>query len=513
MTLAVRIALGFLLLLLVMVGLAVYHLTVIGQLREEIRSSTHGGNRTRGLIVAIGNDLDRLANATEKAWELAPLEEASGAGSYDELKAKTVLSIDAKLWELLDAVEEQPETLAAVRLVIGRWEVYKSRVDLWLLRHPAGLPLESSPILSRLEEIKEGLGAVETEAGQAIDRKVEDARRRNDEAVLIAKLAASVGLVVAILAAVVVGQSIIRPLRRLTRGTRALAGGDLAFRVQPAGTSELRDLAEDFNAMAERLSQLDQLKKDLVSNVSHDLKAPLASMQETTRLLLEGLAGPLTPKQERLLGMNLRCAERLSRMISDLLDLSRLEAEPSLEGFEEVDLTALVRTAIDELENLVRERGLNVLLSLPTEGFVVAGQAPSLLQVLENLCSNAVKFTPPGGAIGINLRDLATLNQDGFRKLPARVRSLLTLGVLSGCLLEVWDSGPGVPDEHKQRIFERFHRVDPERKGSQGTGLGLAITRTIVERHRGFVWVENRPGGGSSFRVVLWRQAPESLEG
>jgi signal transduction histidine kinase len=239
--------------------------------------------------------------------------------------------------------------------------------------------------------------------------------------------------------------------------------------------------------MAARLGDLDRLKQDFVAGVSHDLRAPLASIEETTRLLLEELAGPLEPRQRRMLELNLQATERLSAMIADLLDQRRLESAAIEYDVERQDARKLVEATLAETDRLAREKDQVVEADLPERPVEVEGDRSLLLQAVRNLVTNAIKFTPEGGRLGIRL-----LPETG-----------------GGLLAEVWDTGPGIPAELRERIFERFYRGDPERRGRQGTGLGLAIARTIVEGHGGEIWVERGANGGSRFFLRLPEAPPD----
>jgi two-component system sensor histidine kinase GlrK len=309
----------------------------------------------------------------------------------------------------------------------------------------------------------------------------------------------------AALLSIAVARSVVVPIRRITRGTRELARGNFAFRVPAVGAPEMRGLAEHFNLMSERLGELDRLKQDFVSNVSHDLKAPLASMQETTRLLLDEVPGPVNARQKRLLGLNLECGERLTAMISNVLDLARLEAGGVRYRFEVCDLDRVVREAMREVASLMEKKRLDATLEVADAGpLVISADETLLRRAFSNLLSNAVKFTPEGGRLGVRIYPLRT-SAEVARRMGADGGGARDHRPVVVC--EFWDTGPGIPDAHKERVFERFHRVDETRRGDQSTGIGLAITRNIVDGHGGWIWVEDEPDGGA--RMVLLLESSE----
>lgn len=517
MRLTYRIAAGFLVLLAVLIGPAVYHLTVIHRLQGHVtdlaRPTVELAQATQRLEEALG-ELDRLTRKLQPySVEGDPTEALRAVKEWRQVIEKEI----EEIWQLA-ASEDQRQP---VREFLELWEGYRRRAEP-LERRLTALALGASQGAAQTEgglpgaaqltvlrddiiAISQQLPKIEAVFEEAIEGRVTEIEAESERAELVAQIAALLALAGALTASVLVSASIVRPLGRLARGTRELAGGKFSFRVEPSGGPELKALAEDFNAMAERLSVLDQLKKDLVSDVSHDLKAPLASMQETTRLLLERLPGPLTEKQQRLLEMNLRCGNRLSKMIADLLDLSRLENRSEQLPRRPEDLRQLVATALDELESTFLERAVQVCRDLPPEPLFVDCHAPSILQLLQNLVSNGVKYSPAGGSLGVRLSDLSLPKGSWWRRPPELVKRPLPEDLREGILLEVWDSGPGVPDPHKEEIFDRFHRLNGEHRLSQGAGLGLAIAREVTSRHGGLIWVEDHPGGGSSFRVVLPR--------
>ncbi|MGB5892044.1 MAG: HAMP domain-containing sensor histidine kinase, partial [Thermoanaerobaculia bacterium] len=249
-------------------------------------------------------------------------------------------------------------------------------------------------------------------------------------------------------------RSIREPLRRLSAGTKAIGTGDFIYHLDAPGNDEFSHLARSFNQMVHRLSELDRLKRDFVSQVSHELKTPLVAMQETNSLLLDELPGNLNDKQRRLLHLNQQSARRLSAMISKLLDLARLEVGAVGYDFRSHDLAQLVRKAVAELQ--IRERGPapRVEVLAPTEPILVRCDADRLFQVVDNLVENAVKYSPTDSTVSLHIG--AVVRGKSPRERPA-----------TRAVVEVRDSGPGVPDEDKERIFEKFYQINP---GPQGNG-------------------------------------------
>lgn len=228
-----------------------------------------------------------------------------------------------------------------------------------------------------------------------------------------------------------------------------------------------------------RFRLLDQLKSDLVATVSHELKTPLTGIRLAVHLLLEEAAGPLSPKQTELLLDARDNAERLLARINNLLDLTRLEQRGKLLDLHPESPATLLGTAADGIRPRAEDKGVDVVVDVPSDLPHVAADAQRLGNALDNLLINALTYTPRGGRIILS---------------AAQTGNSVTLTVA--------DTGVGIPPEHLPRVFDKFFRVPGQSKGS-GTGLGLAIVREIVTAHGGTVHCDSRPGEGSVFRLTL----------
>lgn len=497
MSLAARIAVACLSLVLLMALLSAYQLHMIQRLQtanEELGQIRYTAAR---LTLEVQRRVEELEELTAKYFLLRDL---AYAQALDRLRAE----VDGRLAELeslnLSAAEEQVVATLALR-----WRRYRQRALAELeaseVIAPQGAGVRASDggsILAALAEVGHQLQRLQTASRQAAVTQIGSSSRRVEKVVWASWAVAAAGLVVAALATLLIVRSVAVPLGRLARGTRELSSGDLSHRVTPAGSPEVAALAADFNVMAERLSELDRLKRDFVSHVSHDLKAPLASMEETLRLLQEGIPDPLTGEQEHLVGLALKSARRLSTLIANLLDLARLDAGVLSYRFADEDLAALVETAAQGLASLLPEKGLQLDLDLPPAAVPVCCDGPAILRVLDNLLANAVAFSPPGGTIEVSVRHGggpgAPGSTGGDGAAPAEA------GWPPAAVVEIADRGPGIPAGKEEKIFERFYQ---DRPGGPGTGLGLAIARAVAQGHGGTVSVRSRPEGGSVFTLLL----------
>jgi signal transduction histidine kinase len=228
-----------------------------------------------------------------------------------------------------------------------------------------------------------------------------------------------------------------------------------------------------------RLRLLDEVKTNLVSTVSHELKTPLTSIRMGLHLLLEEKIGALNSKQLELLLAARDDAERLLRMINDLLDLARLEAGQTRQRFEVISPQALIELALLNLEPVVEAQNGRLITEVAPNLPDLTVDAAQIGHVFANLVSNAAKHSPPGQEIVLS----ANMNGQGVR-------------------FGVRDHGPGIPREFQSRIFERFFRI-PGSEALKGVGLGLAIAKEIIVSHGGSIGVQSNPGQGSEFYFKL----------
>ncbi len=235
------------------------------------------------------------------------------------------------------------------------------------------------------------------------------------------------------------------------------------------------------------VNELDRMRRDFVANVSHELRTPLTAILG----FVETLQGPARgdpEANERFLGIMAAEANRMNRLVGDLLSLSRVEEVSRMRPTDPVDLDQIIRSVLQNLSPLAQENGCALIYAAEREEFVVPGDCDQLLQVVTNLIENAIKYGGTGTSVSL------TLERD---KNIAGVR---------GCaaVLTVSDDGAGIAPFHIARLTERFYRIDSHRSREMGgTGLGLAIVKHIVNRHRGRMTIESDLGKGSDFKVIL----------
>src|SRR6478736_4093274 len=289
-------------------------------------------------------------------------------------------------------------------------------------------------------------------------------------------LAGTVAGFISLLLARWLARGMTQPLRDMAAAARRMEVGDYSVRVRARSRDEVGQLAAAFNRMTAELEDLERSRRDLVANVSHELKTPIAAI----RAHLENLADGVEVADPRTLQLMLSQTERLGRLVDQLLDLSRLESGEVPFQVEVVPLAPLVSRVISEISMGRSISDVRIESDVPAH-LAAKADAERIHQVLFNLVDNAVRFTPPGGEIRVNARP------DGER-----------------VEVSVTDTGVGIQPEHLPRVFERFYRVDPARsRDDGGTGIGLAIARSIVEAHGGRIVAKSDPGHGSAFTFDL----------
>ena len=237
-----------------------------------------------------------------------------------------------------------------------------------------------------------------------------------------------------------------------------------------------RRVRAELQAANQNLRELDSRKSEFVSIVSHELRAPMTAIQGFVENMLIGIGGgSLTDKQRYYLSRVQFNVTRLRRMINDLLDLSRIEAGRMEVRIEPVAVTAFIENIVDSFQTMAREKSVTLLARLSVPTLMVLADSDKLTQILTNLIHNALKFTPPGGEIRVEVER----QDDGFVQF---------------C---VADTGCGIPAGDVAKVFDKFYRSPGVSSEEVGAGLGLAIVKNLVELHRGRIWVQSEPGQGS----------------
>jgi len=294
-----------------------------------------------------------------------------------------------------------------------------------------------------------------------------------------------------------INYSIRHSLSTIISGMKKITQGDFTTRIQGFRDKEIGKLAIYYNIMANRLTEFDEVKASFIANLSHEIKTPLTSMRESLSLLQEKIAGPLNEKQTRLVKINLGETDRIIKIVSDLLDISRIRAGVISYNFAPGSLVGLLRSRMMAADSLAAKK--NISLNLVQESPLPAQEFDALRlgQVIDNLLSNAIKFTPEGGTIEIKVGSKDNFIADHIPPLPDELAKNFVF-------FSIADSGTGIPDPLIDQIFVRFQQGNqwlPDH--SKGSGVGLSIAKFFIEGHDGLIWAHNRSGGGCVFHVLM----------
>ena len=290
-----------------------------------------------------------------------------------------------------------------------------------------------------------------------------DYRASFNEALMYATLAA---MFAALVLSVFFSRSVISPVHAMSLATQRIADGRYDERLQVNGNDELAQLAAYFNQMAEKLNEVESMRRRLIGDVSHELRTPLTAIKGS----MEGLMDGILPATDETYQQVLAEAERLNRLVNDLQELSRVEARAYQLNIRPVDASALVRTVTKRLSPHAELKRITLDFELQPDLLHVLADEDRAVQVLTNLTGNALQYTSEGGRVTISAKRINHEIQFSIR-----------------------DTGIGIPPEHLSHIFDRFYRVDKSRsrQAGGGSGIGLTIARSLIEAHGGRIWVES----------------------
>lgn len=268
---------------------------------------------------------------------------------------------------------------------------------------------------------------------------------------------------------------IIKPIRKMTSATKKVASGDFNATVDINRNDEIGKLADNFNLMIKELNSIEYLRKDFVSNISHELKTPIASIQGFTKLLAK--ENLIKEEKREYIDIIIEETTRLSNLSNNMIKLTNFENQEIVTNKKEYRLDEQIRKCIIMLEEKINEK--NIKVELDTEEIIIKEDADLMMEVWINLLSNAIKYSKQNGNININIT-----NENEFWKV------------------EIKDDGIGIPEDKKERIFEKFFQVEKSHS-YDGSGLGLAIVKRIIDLTKGKIEVESKEGKGTSFFVYL----------
>jgi signal transduction histidine kinase len=286
-----------------------------------------------------------------------------------------------------------------------------------------------------------------------------------------------VAIGIAIILTYFLSRRILSPVRALTKAAKRFGKGDFSHRVNYEGKGEMAELAQSFNSMAEDLQKNEQLRRNMVADVAHELRTPISNLRGYLEAISDGLVQP----DEKAITSLHEEADSLARLVADLQELTLADSGKLKITLQPEDISKLVQEIVTAIQGKAANKGINVSSELPEVLPLVDIDAQRIKQVLNNLLDNAIAHTGAGGSVKVTSHQ----QEDSI-------------------FISVTDTGEGIPPEHLALIFERFYRVDKSRtRATGGTGLGLTIAKRLVEAHGGTIGVTSQPGKGSVFTFSL----------
>jgi two-component system sensor histidine kinase GlrK len=469
---------GFMLVTIPLVGALGYAAwnteKLAGLSRTAVFNASEAARASRSLV-------DRISAIERVAQQMAVLNDPELAVDYAR--------VHRSFKQLADEIAELPlddAQMAALNRTVGQEQ---SLYDL--LTDQPRRKFDKRIVTERMDGLIESAREVLAINNRIVDREVHRLRLKAEQAqrglIVLAMLSTAVALSIAL----ALTRYIARPISEIDGAIRQLGGGDFSRPIAVRGPEDLRYLGRRLDWLRRRLDEFETQKNRFLRHVSHELKTPLTALREGAELLHDEVAGPLAPPQHQVVSIMRDNSVKLQRLIEELLDYQRALHAAALLEVKAVSLDELVAEAARPHLLAAASKGLR--LALDTQPVALDADPEKLRSIVDNLISNAVKFTPPGGTITVKAR------------------------VLGGeAVIEVMDSGPGVPAEERESIFNLFFRgrtrVESAASGSQvkSSGLGLAIARELVEAHGGRIAVVPE-GTGGHFRVTLPRRSARVL--
>jgi signal transduction histidine kinase len=453
-------------LLLVVGSLVGWNLLVSRQLTGAHRRLVDSGIPAVRLEVGL---LEHVAALRRLEGRYAILKDPAFLASFRERLRAAVADVDHL--EGLLATPAEGDLLRAVRTSLDE---YRQLLE----EGGARAPDQGHPALA-LEDVIDRLYQASGAELRLRQAELETMARRT-RALGLAALSAALLIGIGLGAFVVL--RVARPLHQLRAATQAVAAREFSEPLRIAGPSEIRDLTAAFNRMAAQLGEIDRLKDEFFTGVSHDLRTPLAAIRWSADVLATGALGPLTPRQQRLAETIQSSSQRLLALAGQIVELGRLRAGRLELDRRPTDLRVVIGQGVEEVRPLAERGQLRLDVAVPDGLPAVLADAERLQQVVVNLLANAVRFTPPGGRVLVS----AAVEGDEVA-------------------VQVADTGVGIPADLVSRIFEPYEQAH---RGRGGSGVGLMVVRSLVEAHGGQVRVESEEGRGSRFTFTIPVTAP-----
>jgi two-component system sensor histidine kinase GlrK len=469
-----RLFLGYCFLLVLAAGMSVYAIVQLGRVTDVTRSIILVDNS----LISLHKDMtDALLSETRYEKKYLIVQDQALYTGF--LKSKGEFESYLKKALQLTISDEEKAALTNVETFHNMYlHLFEDEMQFLKKARPYSRAKYSEAKDQAVNAAIEDLIKVRLMSQQNIYNKVKGLGVAGMRARAIAMVVSAVCLVFGIVLAIWITRSITHPLAEMQKKTKEISEGIFEANLHLPSPPEIGELARAFNTMCNKLKEVDKMKMDFFALMSHELRTPLTSIKEGTNLFLEGKGGIVTDKQKRLLTIISEESDRLIGLVSSVLDLSKLESGLLAFNFTRAEMPPLIARVVNEVGPLAEAKRIRIERDVPELPTLVM-DPEKILQVLRNLISNALKFTPSNGTVSITARH-------GEQRVT----------------VSVTDTGPGIPKEHATVIFDKFRQV-PGSARFPGTGLGLAIVKHIIQKHGGSVWVHSEENHGSTFTLQL----------
>jgi len=478
-----RLFLGYLAILIVVVALGIYTTFRLDQLNQITRSISSDGETIRMVAELRDNALSQ--RGFEKKYIV----------SRDEDFYHQFLEIEKHIETDLERISALIDTPGKKRLIsdikklhIQYLSIVQNPVNLIKIdeRYPQKKDQEEKKRLinETTDKLEQMLKIAKADVKKNIKRSGEVGNRALNVTGTISIAAIIMGILIALFNA----RTINNPILLLIKGTREIAKGKFEKHITIPSPPEIKELANAFNLMCDRLKKIDEIKADLFSNISHDLRTPLAIIRESTSLLLfNGKSTQFSKKECKLISIIEEECERLIKSVNTILDISRMDAGMTDYNMEKYNLFHLIGKSVSNIRPIAESKGINLEVNISSSLPPVNIDGERISQALGNLLGNAMKFTTQGGkvTVGATLKDADTVDH-----LLHNKKKFVEVSVS--------DTGCGIPEENIEEIFDKFKMLH-----GKGTGLGLYIAKHIINSHGGDIWVKNKQKKGSIFSFTL----------
>jgi two-component system sensor histidine kinase GlrK len=472
-----RLVFGYLFILVLVLALSGYLVYRIGQFNEVTRSVLMTNNRmvdysgkmTDAILSQVRNER-KFIISKDKAFYSQFLHYKNDFERY--LGEAMLISEASQVKQFLVTVKTSYQHYQSLLGEELRYlEAGKSYPQGWFRQEKEKF---SNSILEELEKVQNSIQ-------QNTNEKIMELYEAGVEAYQMAIVMIAVLLVFGLTLSYLINRSITQPISVLVKKTREIGKGDFKGNVNLSSPPELAELASAFNLMCNKLGELDQMKSDFFSTVTHELRTPLSSIKMGISLLAGGREGPLTEGQKELLTLVKQENNRMVGLVNAILDLSKMEAGMMTYEIEQKNIVPLIDQVVNEMKPLVETKKIRFESEVAEKLPIPKVDTERFLQVLRNVIGNALKFTPEGGRVNVSVR---TIDE--------------------GLQISVADTGPGIPEKNLTTIFEKFQQVNTQASyKTKGTGLGLAIAKQVITHHGGKIWAESKLGEGSTFFILL----------